>query len=1299
MATIYSNRNDNTSSHTVVNPNVGTTWAGGLVPATTDQVYIVGRRTTINQAAFVKWAGTRTITVASTTNFATTGFFYTVTDRGQIVKITYTGTTATTFTGCAVDETDSYYAWTDALGVIGNTYYVHNPAYIVTINSGETFECNELIIQEAGWIDVKPGGTLKVNQGIIVRDGRMTASGNATITISRSSAALTVFGYLNSENYQISIIDLDGGETRAYSTLTSNIALGDGSVTVDTVTNGSFAVGDEVAIYNTNDIRRNNSNNQAVYWGYSANFKNMDEGFDVCGVNGSTIYLGLVNGPRGTVKSVETSGGNKILNVAPDNTYFATGDKIVVNNNVYTITSVEDSEHELYNYDFSNPSTSLSDFWVNDATHIYSAGWAIVSGVGIKNTTGAYRELVHKYLWARDIIVEADMSPLDSYTTGTRGTANHGLVTAYDPVFRWGHRAYDSLKSNYLEIGDDTLNFLIRGMANYGPNRPSRDTALQTAIRQPCNYKIDTRKGRTQVLINGSEYTTEFMRNGNFKGLAGIYTNGNVNFVCRNLKFKIPTQKITIATGNTISANDRVFQTGAENLHYVGDRILKIGSTTTGLGNHHDLAFAYLGQNGSGEWPFVRGINANSSVLATANVLTNHDMNADYYIDAGVGPTARYVVLDLGSQKTFTHVSFVPRNIDVGTGNTYGYNGIAVYGSNDASTWTTLSSPTNDTKKWYFANYNRIAFYATGTASYRYVKFESTGMSTTPFYNRWVNVGVHNFSDGYKISVNNASDFAIGDKITVMPDSGYSFCSREIEGYYAMIAGTDLETTYHGGWLMECTITNKVGDMLYLDKPIFWGYVEDEGYVTVMKSNRNLVLQGTIGPTTNTNDWRWPTINMAAGASLGRIYQFKNVLFKYVGSFRYTGSSTVNRGILMNSQDYWNHQNVDGCVGIIGPDGANVGWTSNNGISIFRNNLIMCQSIGIYFYNGAASYSGSAALNNKILACGSGIQQSTNWPKSAILNYNQVAVCDTGIYCDPPRWDMSTVPYSIEINRNFVKGASNYGMYLGWITGARRSSRIKMENNKLRACDDYSIQSYTNAESPYVGLDALAEHTGSRLSRFANLGFTAWNVSTATANMANFAGYIENYGRYGYNLCQSVYHYFERDSSRLDVTRMYSVNGDGYASLGIELDILDDVPFEVLVQFDYKLPQQARIQNGGTADGRLFIRNIQAGAVLSTQYGAVPASAGTGWNTFSYQFNNFAAAEGRAAVYLNRAAQNNYVDFRNGRATVFTDYPDKIRVIGNTFNFANIWDPWRDNQDKALLTAPTRTINISRVKF
>ena len=104
MATIYSTRNDDAGSDNLVSYSSTSSWVDGVVPGPADTVYVVGRRTLINQGAFAKWVGTRTITVDSTSYFATSGYFYTTTQYGELVKIDYTGKTSNTFTGCSVNE-------------------------------------------------------------------------------------------------------------------------------------------------------------------------------------------------------------------------------------------------------------------------------------------------------------------------------------------------------------------------------------------------------------------------------------------------------------------------------------------------------------------------------------------------------------------------------------------------------------------------------------------------------------------------------------------------------------------------------------------------------------------------------------------------------------------------------------------------------------------------------------------------------------------------------------------------------------------------------------------------------------------------------------------------------------------------------------------------------------------------------------------------------------------------------------------------------------------------------------------
>ena len=1299
MATIYSNRNDNTSSHTTVDSLATTTWAGSITPTAVDIAYVVGRRTTINQAAFAKWVGTMTITVASTTNFAASGFFYTVTNGGEIAKINYTGTTATTFTGCSVDESDSFYSWTSGQ-LIPNAAYVHNPAYIIEVGPGETFECLQLIIQEGGWFFVN-GGTLKVYQDITLRDGRLVGRSNGNIIISRpaGTAAVSTIGSLTTENYQLSVLDLDGGEVRTYATLAANAVIDSTSITVSNLTNGTFSVGDEIAIYELGDYRRRN----AGYTGYrdaTANFKDMDEGLDVVGVSGNVVYVGLRNGARGTIRSVATAGAQKIVDVSLEDIYFNAGDQVVINNVGYTISKIEESAHTLYDYDFTNPATSLSDFWVDDATHIYSGGWSIESGVGLRNLSGAYRELVHKYFWTRECVVEAEMSPLSAYDSGTRGTTAYGILTAYDPAFRWGHRAYDGGKTDYFIIDDANQDFYfhIRNMTNYPNNRMDRLAAVQTATRLPATYRVDSRKHRTTCYFNGDEFTTEHRRDGHFKGLVGIYTNTNTNFRCRRLTIKVPTQRLYITTTDNITTGSGpVYQSGIDHSHPAGSRVVKIASINTGTGNHRDLAFAYRGQDGGGVWPLIMQKNGVNTANAEFPYIHNHDMNVDYYHDLSATTGQVSLTIDLTSQQTFTHVSFVPRIND--TAGFYGYNNVAIYGSNDLTNWTTLYGPTSDTKKFSCAySYNRMAYYPTGTVSYRYVKFETRGDQSGLNRNRYCNLGVHDFSDGYKLVLNNASDFAIGDSLTVFTDCGYIVASRELEQYQALVTASaaDPEEYYHGGWTLECTVTNKVGNTLYLNKPVWWGYIEGVAdSAKIIKTNRNFVISGTVG-VTNFNDWRRPNVLYNAGVSLGRKYLMRNTRLTNVGSYRYSGSTTANRGMILNSQDYWNHADFDGIVYMMGADTNNpwAGFGTSGGLFILRNSVIA--SVGAIFMQGSPSYSGIALFNNKLTSLYRIYIES---PKAFAINYNEIATVDYGIHTAATRTERSVLPAFSEIRYNSIKGTSYVGIILYSETvGPKRSPRVRIENNKIRGTDDYSLVNNTFDGWPFVGSNSMAEHPGARLSRYRNEGHVAPGDTSSDLSLVSRQ---ENFNRFGYDLVYGVYGIYELDSARPDVTRIYYNNPDyTLPSLGIELEILGNIPFQIQVKLDYRIPLMANLQDDGFQDGSLLFYPIQSGTILTgTQYSVTPSTAGTGWNTFSYTFNTYSATYSKAALYMGRDARNGYVDFRNSSATILTDSPDKIRVIGNTFNLNEIWDQYRENRNKALLTAPTRTINISRVKF
>lgn len=1302
MATIHSNRNDNMGVESNVSFNSTSTWSGAVIPGTGDTVYIVGRRTTINQSAISKWTGMlASITVASTTNYKSSGFFKTQTDKGDFLKINYTGTTSTAFLGCTIDETNQMNQWTTG-ATIFNGAYVLNPAAVITINSGETFECGDIIITEGGSLLVNPGGTLKLNTGIVVRDGILTGRGNGQIIITRNSQALSAsyIGYLNGENYYMSIIDIDGGETRTYGTISSDVSLGSSSITLSDITNGQFKAGDEIAIYSTgNDGYRRRNYGYVGYRDATQNFSGMDEGLDVVGVSGNTLYVAIRNGVRGTIKSTSRLDTQAIINVKPDSIYFNTGDTIIINNKQYTIDKIEDSEYLLYDYDFTNPSTDLSDFWLNDQTHIYSSGWTITNGVGIGTNTGSYRELTHKYFWEREVIVEAEMSPLANYDSGSRSGGRYGIQTSYDPAYRWGHRSDDSFKSDYFQIYDDGdwIGFWIRSVSNYGNNRLSRNTDLRNQTRMGCNYKVETRKGRTITYVNGTEFSTDNRRDGNYRGCVGlVFSNSNAK--CRRLKISIPVQKIYITTNDSFSNDSIVYRTGTEIFHPAGRRVVKTASINMGTGNLSDLAFAYRGQNGNGEWPQIIQVNGVNTVNNTLPYIHNHDMNYDYYYDLGNAQTAKSMTIDLTYQRRFTHVSFVPRILDYST--YYGFNGVAIYGSNDLTNWTTLYGPTADTKNFCYNNYNKMAFYPVGNANYRYVKFETKGAAVSPYTNRYINLGVHDFTNGYILSLNNASDLNIGDKLTVLTDSGFNWGARELEAYWSWTSagGKDPETFYHNGWLPECTIIGKTGDTVSLNNPVWWGYIEDKDSVTVVKTNRNFIISGTMGPTNSTNDWRWPNISLNDGSQNTRRYMFKNIRFNYIGSYRYGGSSTANRGIIIYSDEYWNSPLFENNVHMMGSDSntwSGIGTYYSN--AIMRNSVIIGQNSGMYNYY-TSSYSGIALFNNKYIGCYNGIY--SEGCRVFFANYNEIACADTGLHLGSTSTEKNVYPCFNQIKYNYMKGLSWTGLNISLESyGPIRMPLIKIENNKVRGGDDYSCANSLYTGIPSVNSNYMAEHTGSRLSRYRNEG----HIYPATISSdLTYQSKQQNYGRYNYDLLIGTYCIFESDPLRPGIIRVYNTNGDSFlASMGVEVEVLkNNIPVQIHVHFNYRMPIINRIQDDGTDDGRLRLCAIQNGELREIQYGLVPSTLTDDWATFDGIFSGFTNQEGKISLYLNKSSQNGYTDYKNIGAEVYCDDPTNIRVVANTFSYNGVWDQYNEIKGiKPITTNGTKTLTARRIKF
>jgi hypothetical protein len=1018
-------------------------WVGGVVPTVLDDVTITGTKTTINQSNIAKWTGTITITVASTSGFPTVGYFYTYTNFSDYVKVNYTGTTVTTFTGCSIDYTDPLCNWKYSTVVqnlpttywgqgstINNGYSVYAPTPVISIPAGYQANVSTMIVANGGNISMEPGSNLGANNWITVRDGRFTGRANvgnvSTIMVNRLEG--NGVGYFQTENYVFSVLDVDGGETRSYGTINTNFLIGATNTTI-TMVNGSFAVGDEVAMYDTSY-----ANTRISYYPYrdaSADWRLLrDEGFDVAGVSGSQIWLARRNGARGKIKGVAQSGSQKVLTVDKDGfqnqVNFKDGDIVVINNKQYTIDSVKDSDYLLGSYNFQTGST-LSDFLTD-----YSAtmAWSI-DAFGAYPTV-ATATLVHKQFFRREIIVEAEISPMAQYTTGTRSTDQFGLIFQYDPIFRNGSRGHpDSFMAGYFDFRDS--DGIVASIPKYGNpafNNSWTNTALDTVtptlktiVQSPSTMRVELKNNFLRTYVNGEQMLEKWDNSGGMKGLAGVFaTNGQNNIRVKSLLYRAPSQDLYITTADTFNLNDTVYEAGAEYNHLAGQRLLKIASKITNVGTHDDLNFSYRGGTvvNSNTWPFALNLNG-SSTSSSLWQLTNHDLvgQLDYYVDLGSTANTN-VTFDLSTTQTFTHVGFTPRVDDTTNAAGTFIKGIQILGSNDNVNFTLLYGPADDTKRYCnpsnesFYWYNQMGHYYTGPQTYRYVRFVTNGNngSTNPLLNRWYKLGVYNFaSNNYTIVVNNASDFANGDVINIMGHSLYTNFD-DYHHYNAVKAGQNIDSYY---WTpnTHSTIINVVGNTLYLDRPINYSFVE--GGESVVKINRNFKMLGFLSSNGETK-FQKPYFTTAQGTQLCRIHLLKNWQFYNVGSTRISGGQWL-RGVNTGSQDYWNMPLFDG-VSVTGYNNSDTnGLSAQNAQAIFRNCFVSnVRDFRPYYTN---SRIGVAMYNNKATNL---LRFQPESSQNRVSNYNEAAGMRNVGVSNVIDIDYFTSPVGLEYRRNCVHG-------------------------------------------------------------------------------------------------------------------------------------------------------------------------------------------------------------------------------------------------------------------------------------
>lgn len=1313
------------------------TWQGGVVPGIIDDVTITGTKTTINQSAFSPWTGTITITVASTSGFPSTGFIYTYTNRGDHVKINYTGTTGTTFTGCSIDWTDPLTNWrynttnnqasnTTLLNLtsqIQNGASVYGPMPLITIPAGYYANVSTMIINNGGILNIEPGGNITSNNWITVRDGRFIGRANvgnvSTVTITRAEASGP--GFLQTENNVMSVLDVDGGETRAYGTINTAMSIGTTNVAITPI-QGSFAVGDEVAIYDTSY-----ANTRVAITGYR-DVENdwrlvRDEGFDVCGVSGNNVWLSRRNGARGKVLTSRTVGSQKILTVDKNDflsqVQFKANDIVVINNTQYTITQIAESQYELAGYDFTTGST-LSDFLMDYTIH---AAWAIDAyGAYVAGNTGSWHALVNKNIFRREAIVEAEMSPWSQwdFNAGTRNGDQYGLLFNYDPQFRSANsrNLNDGTQSGYItfkEIGTSGpyLQFNSKCASAGGDNwtntnlNPTPTANVTYLLQRPNTQKIEVRNGIIKYFLNGEQFAERFDQSGGHRGLFGCLAWNNPHARIKTLKIYAPTQDLYITTTDSFAANSIVYEAGAEYTHTSGQRILKIASKVVSPGTHDDLAFAYRGAWNSGVWPNVPRFNTSSESSGLWPLL-NHDFTGGYEISVNLSTTANSSqTIDLATSRTFTHIAWSPRTDDNGSRNMF-YKQIKIEGSNDNSTWTTLYGPTDDIKRYcnsaYDTNfwYTQMGYYSVGGAqTYRYIRFSTNGHSGTSnaTLNTHLKLGVFNFtSNNYTVQLNNTSDFVAGDTIAIFPHA--AFGTWDDIHHYDCIKGT-YTTAQNPDTLLWTSNTHSTivsvdsaNNILYLDRPINYGFIEGQSHhngETVVKLNRNFIMQGFLQA--STGKFQKPYFKINSGASLCQIRIAKNWQFYNVGSSRLSGSS-FNRGVDFGQQDNYNPAIVDG-VSVTGYNNTDAsGFTLQNGHGIIRNCVVTNVRDFRPYYS--ASRQGTAVYNNK---CSHLYRFRPESNQNRVTNYNEAAACRQWDVLNVADCDFFSSPVRLEFRRNYLHGINQVPAFMIG-SGAIAESAGQPQLIEYNRCIGGHLNLFNNGPTNYMcwpkGMDLHAEHPGFRASNLRNEGYIGWFNTTYDATIPEYG--LKDFLRAGYDYVGVNYdHFIRRDG--LDYVRNYRPADDSsLMKFAFNIFVNADVAFQIYVEFEYRMPMLAnRIGHATMVNSRLVLGAIQNGAQLSGYPVYVTLPTDDGWVKYSTTITGFSSISSMASVWLGQRSMQMFADFRNMRAFVKTDNPDNVAIISNTFDLNKYFNLSNDKKYRAPLSGTPNA--MKSVKF
>ena len=1293
-------------------------WDGGIVPTASDQAIVRGLRTTINLASgYLPFFGTQSITVASTVGFPVSGSFYTYTDRDEEIKLNYITCSATQFISASIDT--SYYSWsydvfpsTESLpsklgGVIPNGAYVQfRPGTIYidpsmgTIRLTSSFTTPALTIENGGDVRMKSGSTLALGGYLLLNDGTfmMTGSGLFRYSNNRPSAS-TETGILrningivaNDQNLQYLIIE--GDENRTNTILSQSANIGDHFLVVNDVS--GFEKGDDIFVGERNLTQSRTDNGFRTQ--YVGTFSSWDECFEVAGKDAGTnrLYVKRFRGIDGVIKATASS-----TELITDSERFQVGDKVLINNELRTITQITSSyDFLLKDYNFSTGS-DLTD-WSTDITRSYFfSDWTLSSSYGLTQfTTNAYRHIFVRDLLIDNVKVEAWISNLRGITEGSSSRNEYGVYIQAEPMV-------DS------DIGAPTLtNQPLRTSFTIQPSfsrmymrQKNTDNDILNNI-YTGSYPVDGLKKITlessKEFIKGYVDDTlifdEFVKTGTFWGRCGLYTNGNDAFVCTRYKIYAKYTKVTLSSPITVSEGDQIQITGIEYPHNINDQVIKIASTVTDPLEFKDLAFAYRGAeeyqndpiNDFGSYPYIWGTNSSGSpnfdwsrfTLNVGDYVTNYVL--------GTGFT-RSIIIDFNKPIEFNKVGFLENFLTNGQSMTAS-RGIQFSGSNDvigagivltASNWVPLTSSIIDYRRR-TSNETFRNFDIGGPHTYRFLRIETQGQTqaTSP-QNTFRSYRVRlNYSNS--IQLNNTSDLNIGDEITLISRYNLNPIS-DITNYSSLIFASSSLTTasFLDNFTQHYIIVSKsAGNVIYLDKAFEEGTPEKGD--TIIKLNRPLKFSGSFN--SGSKDWstgRIAVLGSTTARSVRRI-KFENASFQHMtGQFPQLGTSTnlVYSGFSLQERNWYNYMGlVQGCTFYnnynMGVAGSGMYWVGRSG---YATRHCFISGFNTLYLAGSAN----PTFNAPIISTGNilfGITTQTGLSinfSQTIYSYNLVYGGNIPLPATIGYQSLYSSPYnSIYIlKRNHIEGMIGFSSFAQSLDNYGTQYAIIIDSNRLgyvhRTGGVFFFNTFLDKglETPFLipkrgGFDARRLSTS-----YQNAPLTSYITSSYNGPVHNITTFIKNNNRQGYDYYISNSGFWLKQQNE-PYYKFYKQNTTSQVDwrnpiLGAYFWLNEGVSASFDVNFDYYVTPSIAWQAEQQYSGALYMIVLKNGGELSEQF-TLPKN--TIPTNFSRTFSLTGSGHFQIAL-AGLATQHGYAAFANISSRLVAPNTNDVQVFSNNFN-------------------------------